>query len=219
MSKEKQHSPQHDALQKKKSLEQQEVKEVLQFIKKYGTPAGIAVVAVCAVVLVGKMNENSRMKKEAEADALLMSASSPEDYQTIVDSYEKTSSAPLAMMSLAMTRYNEGNYDAAFDLYSDFINRYSKNDMVMQAALNRITCRESKGEYSEAHLLYGKFISENPDSFLAPVAMMGQARCLEAMGSTAEAKRAYEDLVVNYPGSKWSNLAESRMKILGSKLQ
>ena len=219
MSNEKQHSEQHQELLKKQSLEQKEVQEVLNFFKKYAMPAAVVILAICAVFLVVRMRESSRVAKEGEADNLLLNAVCAEDYQTIVDEYGKTSSGPLALMSLAMTRYNEGNYDEAGKLYADFVERYKKDDMVPQAKLNIITCRECKGEYSEAHLLYGEFISEQPDSSLAPLALMGKARCLEAMGSEDQAKLVYEDLMVNYQGSKWANLAESRKKIIDSKIQ
>ena len=59
MSSNKQHSPQHEDLLKKQSLEQQEVKEVLNFIKKYAKPAAIVVITVCALFLVQDRSSRS----------------------------------------------------------------------------------------------------------------------------------------------------------------
>ena len=218
MSSENQHSPQHKDILKKQSLEQQEVREVLSFIKKYAVPTAVIILVICGIFLFDRYLKYSRAAKEAEADAALVTAMSAADYEEIIDEYGSTASAPIAMMQLAMSRFSDGEYDAAQALYSDFLKKYGKHEMALQAELNIITCREAKGEHSEAHLLYGDFIDRYPDSYLAPTAMMGRARCMEALGNLAEAKRAYEDLVVGYPGSTLSNLAETRMSVIDSKL-
>lgn len=218
MSSEKKHSAQHQEVLKKQALEQQEVKEVLDVIKKYAVPATVVVLVVCGFFLFDRYLKSSKASKEVKADSALMTAMSAADYEEIIDDYGSTSSAPIAMMQLAMARFSAGEYDAAQELYSQFLKEYGKHEMALQAELNQITCREAKGELSEAHLLYGEFAEKHSDSYLAPVAKMGQARCLEAMGNPAEAKRAYEDLIVAYPGSSWSNLAETRMAVIDSKL-
>jgi len=219
MSSNKQHSPQHQSVLKKQALEQQEVKEVLDFIRKYIVPTAVVVMVVCGIFLFDRYLKSSKVSREAKADAALMAAMSTADYEEIIDEYGSTASAPLALMRLAMTRFAAMEYDAAQELYSQFLQKYGKHEMALQAELNMITCRESKEEYSEAHQLYSAFLSKHKDSYLAPVAMMGQARCMEAMGNLAEAKRAYEDLVVGYPGSSWSNLAETRMMVIDSKIK
>jgi TolA-binding protein len=219
MSSEKQHSPQHKEILKKQALEQNEVTEVLNIIKKYAVPAAVAVLVVCGIFMFDRYSKASKVKKESKADAALMSAGSAADYEAVLDKYGSTSSAPIALMQLGMARFAEGDLDAAQKCYEDFLKKYAKHDMVPQAELNIITCREAKGEYSEAHLLYGTFVDTHKDSFLAPAAMMYQARCLEAMENPAEAKRTYEDLIMAYPGSSWANLAESKMTVLSSKMK
>ncbi len=219
MSDKHQHSPQHKAVLKKQALEQHEVKEVLDVIKKYAVPTTVVVLVVCGIFLFDRYLKASKASKEAEASTALMTAMGAADYEDILDEYGSTSSAPLAMMQLAMARFSEGNYDAAQELYSRFLKKYEKNDMALEAELNVITCREAKGEFSEAHLLYGDFKDRHADSYLAPFAMIGQARCLEAMENPAEAKRTYEDLIVAYPGSSWADLAETRMSVIESKIK
>lgn len=219
MSNEQKHSPQHQELLKKQELEQNEVKEVLNVIRKYAVPVAIVIVSVCAYFLVNRYFVSARLKKEAKADALLVNAMGPEDYETILDKYGSTPSAPIAMLNLAMSKFSDGDYDAAQELYKRFLKKHDDHEMALQAELNAITCREAKGEYSEAHLLYGDFIVSHATSYLAPVAMLRQAGCLEAMGNPAEAVRTYEDLVVNYPGSSWANLAETKMSVINSKLK
>lgn len=219
MSSEKQHSPQHQAVLKKQALEQQEVKEVLNFIRKYIVPTAVVVLVVSGIFLFDRYLKSSKASKEGKADAALMAAMSAADYEEIIDKYGSTASAPIALMRLAMTRFSDGEYDAAQELYGQFLKKYGKHEMALQAELNSITCREASGEYSEAHQLYSAFIGKHRDSYLAPVALMGQARCMESMGNLSEAKRAYEDLIVGYPESSWSSLAETRMTVIDSKLK
>ena len=203
---------------RKGSLQDNEVKEVLDLIKKYAVPTAVVIVLVCGIFLFDRWLKSSKQTREVEADSALMNAIDAVDYQRIVDEYGSTSSAPIAMMNLAMTRYSEGDYEGAQQLYSDFLKKYPKHEMALQAELNVITCMESKGEYSEAHLLYSDFTAKHRDSYLAPMAMMGQARCLEGIGALDDARRTYEDLIVGYPGSSWADIADTRMTVLSKKV-
>ena len=219
MSSEKQHSPQHDELLKKQSLEQQEVKEVLTFITKYAKPVAIVVIAVCAFFLVDRYFKSSRLQKEIEADSALLQAASADDYQAILDDYGSTPSAPLALMGLARQTFNAGQYDEADALYGKFIKKYDQHEMTIQAEYNQITCREAQGQIGDAHLLYGEFVNNHRDSYLAPLAMIAQARCLESLSLLADAKQVYEDLVFSYPGSSWAQMTEANLAVVDKKLQ
>lgn len=219
MSSEKQHSPQHEELLKKQSLEQQEVKEVLNFITKYAKPTAIVVIAVCAFFLVDRYFKSSRLQKETKADAALLQASSASDYQAILDDYGSTPSASLALMGLARKTFNAGQFEEADALYGKFIKKYGKHEMAVQAEFNQITCREAQGQIGDAHLLYGEFVKEHKDSYLAPLAMIAQARCLESLSLLADAKQVYEDLVFSYPGSSWAQMAEANLTVVENKLK
>ena len=219
MSSEKQHSPQHEELLKKQSLEQQEVKEVLTFITKYAKPVAIVVIAVCAFFLVDRYFKSSRLQKEIEADSALLEAASAYDYQAILDDYGSTPSAPLALMGLARQTFNAGQYAEADALYGKFIKKYDQHEMTVQAEYNQITCREAQGQIGDAHLLYGEFVNNHKDSYLAPLAMIAQARCLESLSLLADAKQVYEDLVFSYPGSSWAQMAEANLAVVESQLK
>lgn len=212
------HSPMHEEVLKKQALEQQEVKEVLVFFRKYAKPAVIAVVAVCVFVLADKFLKAQRHKKEATADTALMEARNAEDLQAIVDDYASTPTGPLALMELARDKFNAGQFDEAEELYTRFTKKHSGHELAAQAELNLITCKEAKSQFGEAHLLYGEFAKKHADSFLAPSAKLGQARCLEALNELNEAQIAYEDIIVNYPETSWSRIAEANLKtVLGKK--
>jgi len=212
------HSPQHEELLKQQALEQQEVKEVLVFFRKYAKPAAIAIVVVCAIVLADKFFKSQRYKKEAAADTALMNAQGTADLQGIIDDYASTPTAPLALMELAREKFNAGQFDEAKELYSRFAKKHGGHELAVQAELNLITCKEAEDQFGEAHLLYGEFAKKHAGSYLAPSAMMSQARCLEALSQLDEAQIAYEDIIVNFPETSWSRIAEANLKtVLGKK--
>lgn len=213
-----QHSPQHEEVLKQQALEQREVKEVLVFFRKYAKPAGIAIAVVCVIILADRFFKTQRLKKEAAADTALMDARSAQDLEDIVNDYASTPSGPLALMELAREKFNAGQFDESAALYTRFTKKHADHELAAQAELNLITCKEGKGQFDEAHLLYGQFASKHAGSYLEPSAMMGQARCLEALGQLDEAQIAYEDIIVNFPETGWSRIAEANLKtVLGKK--
>jgi len=212
------HSPQHQDVLKQQALEQQEVKEVLVFLQKYAKPAAIAIVVICVVVLADKFFKAQRHKKEAMADTALMHAQGTADLQSIVDDYASTPSGPLALMELARGKFNAGQFDEAETLYTRFTKKHGDHELAAQAELNLITCKEAKSQLGDAHLLYGEFAKKHEGSYLVPSAMMGRARCLEALDLLDEAQIAYEDIMVNFPETTWSRIAEANLKVvLGRK--
>lgn len=208
----------HEELLKHQALEQQEVKEVLNFFKKYVKPAAIGIAVVCILVLANNFFKSNRLKKEAKADAALAQARTAADFQAVLDNYGSTPSAPLAMMGLAMENFNAGQVDQAAELYATFLNKYGRHEMAVQAEFNAITCKEAKDQYGDAHLLYGAFEKSNKGSHLAPMALLGKARCLMALEQYAEAKQVYEDIITFYPESGWSQAAEGKLVQIENKL-
>lgn len=218
MSSEKQHSPQHEELLKKQALEQQEVKEVLVFLQKYTKPVAIAIGVVCAIVLVIKFNETQTQKKEAEASTALMNANTAGELQAIVDDYASTTARPVALMGLALKKFNAGQVDEAATLYNQFLKEHGAHELATQAELSLITCKESVS-LEEAQALYAKFAEEHADSYLAPAAMLSRASCLEALGKLDDARVAYEDILANFPDSNSARTADANLKVVVGKQQ
>ena len=208
----------HQEVLKQQEFEQQEVTEVLAFLKKYIKPAVIAIVGICALVLANGFFKNQRLNKEALADSALMYAQSAEDLQAIVDDYASTPAEPFALMGLAREKFNEGKIDEAEALYTSFTKKHGSHELAAQAKLNLISCKEAKGQQDEASRLYGEFAKGNEGSYLVPSAMMSQARCLEALGRFDEAQIVYEDIIADFPESSWTQLADGSLKtVLGKK--
>lgn len=218
MSNEKQHSEQHEALLKKQALEQQEVKEVLAFFQKYSKPAIVVIIAICAIILSNRLIQTQRQSKELKADTALTLAQTPEALMAIYEDYSSTPAAPLALMSLAKGKFNNGLTDEAQELYSTFVKQYPKHEMFPQAELNLINCKEANGQLGDAHLLYAEFAQKYADNvFLAPVALLGKARCLVELEQYSEAQIVYENIIVNYPESSWAREAEASLSTIAAK--
>lgn len=203
--------------QKHDALEQAEVKEVLVFINKYVKPAAYAVVAICIVFLGLSLAKNNKAKKFSEADNLLTSAKSAADYQYVLDNFNNTPSAPLAMLGLAQKTFNAGDIAGAESLYGEFLKTYAKHEMALQAELTRINCIEAQERFTEAADQYKAFQEAHAKSHLAPVALMGAARCKESAGDLAGARQAYEDVSTFYEGSSWEQEAIGRLNIINAK--
>ncbi len=219
MSHEKKHSPQHEDLLKKQALEQQEVTEVLVFIKKYIKPVVIVIVVACAITLTNRFFKGQRIQKEDAADSALMQARTVDDLQKVLNDYPSTRAEPMALMRLALEKFNAGQITEAEALYTQLTKEYGDHELAMQAELNLIFCKEAQGQLGEAHLLYGEFAAKDAESFLTPVALMGKARCLEALDLLDEAQVAYEDILVNFPESSWEQIAEANLKVILRKKQ
>ncbi len=209
----------HEELLKQQALEQSEVKEVLVFLKKYAKPTGIAIAVVCALILTDRFFKSQRHKKASAADTALMHARTAEALQAIVDDYASTPAGPVALMGLAREKFNAGQIDEAEMLYTQFAKKHGDHELAVQAELNLIACKEAKGQLGDAHLLYGEFAKTHADSYLAPSALMNRARCLEALDQLDEAQIAYEDIIVNFPESSWSQMAEANLKVVLGKKQ
>jgi TolA-binding protein len=219
MSHDEQHSPQHEELLKKQALEQQEVTEVLVFIKKYIKPIAIALVVVCVITLTNRFFKGQRVQKEAAADSALMQARSVDDLQKVLNDYPSTLAEPKALMRLALEKFNAGQTTEAELLYIQFVKEHGDHELATQAELNLIICKEAQDQLGDAHLLYGEFAAKHAESFLAPVALMGKARCLEALDLLDEAQVAYEDIIVNFPETSWGQIAEANLKVVLRKKQ
>ena len=77
---------------------------------------------------------------------MLMSASNLTTLQDIVKQYPTTPAAPIALLLLARSHFDSGNYALADGAYSDFQMRYPEHFMVVSAQLGRFHCMEAMGQ-------------------------------------------------------------------------
>lgn len=208
------HAPQHADLQKKQQLEEHEVMEVVSFLKRYGKLIGAGVLAATVTVAASSGYARHKAARLAQAEQLLASARTPQDFETVVKKYGSTPSAPVALLDLAKTLFNNGDIAQARAQYDRFLKKYAKNDMRPIAQIGLAYCTEADGDFNGAEGQFSSFARTHTENYLYPQAILGMARCMEQAGRIDEARIVLEDFLAEKGGSAWAGLAESALKQL-----
>lgn len=202
----------HDALQKTKKLEQHEVKQVLGFLKHYGKMIVIGVVAATLVILASKGAARWKADKTAQAEELLIAAQSPQQLEELIERYKSTPVAPVALLNLAKTHFNEGDYFLARAQYERFLKRYKTHELAPLADYGLACCTEADGAFGEAVELFKTFIATQDGHYLQSPATLALARSLEQANRADEARIVLENFLTATPGSLWSSQAEAALQ-------
>ncbi len=169
--------------------------------------------AVVAVVLLGLLFYRShKTKAEGTANRMLGEARSAQALVAIRTQYPGTAAAKLALLQIAKSQYDAGDFVTAMSSYSEFLAKNPKHQMAPVAELGKIHCTEAMGQTSDALNAYKAFAAKQADSFLAPLAIFGQARCLQAMRRYDEARAVYEDFLTAHPKSPWKAEIDDALK-------
>lgn len=194
----------------------------LEALKAYFIERGwrwVVVVVVALVILGGYQMYRANQRAQIDrASAMLMSASNLTTLQDIVTQYPTTPAAPIALLLLARSHYDSGNYAMADGAYADFQTRYPTHFMSVSAQLGRYHCMEAQGQMDAALDGYAAFARDNPNHFLAPMALLGKARALTIMGRYGEARIDYENFIAAHPDSLWGREAETALSLLDRSL-
>lgn len=213
------HASHNEDLQKKHELEKHEVTEVVGFLKRYGKLIGTGLLAAAVTVLISKGCEHRQASRLAAAEQLLMSAQTPQQLEEIVNKYSSTPTAPIALLNLAKTFFNNGDYAQARVQYERFLKKYKNHDMRPAAELGLAYCTEADGNFDGAAAQFAEFAKKNSKSYLQPLAILSIARCKEQAGKIDEARIALEDFLAENPGTPWAGTAESALKTLNDATQ
>jgi TolA-binding protein len=210
-------APQHDDLQKKQALEKHEVSEVLGFLKRYGKLIGIGVLAAAVTVLVSMGIANYKASRLTKAEQALMTAKTPQQLEVVITEYGSTPSAPVALLDMAKTLFNMGDYAQARAQYERFLKKYGQHDMRPTAELGLAYCTEADGKFNDAAAQFADFAKKHSTSYLYPTAILSVARCMEQAGRKDEARVVLEDFLTQNAGTAWAGSAESALKQLTEK--
>lgn len=200
----------------------EELQQLKDFFEKYGKPVVTSIVAVLIVITAIHLYKSRNLSRMAEADARLSSAQSMTDLESIVADYEKSDTAPRALLALAKLYFDNGSYEIALSKYDQFIEKYPEHLMIDGAVVGRLICIEARGDQSsltEAMNGYESFVLENPDNYLMPQATFGQARCMEEMGQYAGARTIYEGFIAAQTNSPWAMRADELLTSLERKIE
>ncbi len=210
----KDHSPQHNDLQKEHELKQHEVKQVLKFLKHYGMLIGIGVLAATLAILVSKGCAHQKTEKLARAEELLISARSPQQLEEVVSRYGSTPAAPVALLDLAKTSFNDGDYFQARAQYVRFLKEYKKHELSPIADFGLASCSEADGDFDGAIAQFTAFVEAQDGHYLQPLAVIGLSRSMEQAGRTDDARITLEDFLAEDADSRWAAQAEELLQRL-----
>lgn len=209
-------SPQDD-LQKKQTLEDHEVKEVLGFLKRYGKLIGAGVLAAAVTVIGSSALAHHKASQLTNAEQALMAARTPQQLEEVVNQYGSTPSAPVALLDLAKTFFNMGDYPQARVQYERFLKKFKKSDLSPIAVLGLAYCTEADGDFNGAAAQFADFAAKNSTSYLHAPAILSVARCMQLAGRVDEARIVLEDFLAENAGTSWAGTAESSLQELGKK--
>jgi TolA-binding protein len=172
-------------------------------------------VLVVAAVLIATTTYRAHKTHSAEAASVMFGGvKNAQQFQDIVNQYPGTGPAQLAMLGLAKSQYDNGDFVLANSTYTDFEKKYPKHPMVSIAQVGRIHCLEAMGQTAEALAGFTAFASNHVDHFLTPLALLGEGRCLERMRRYDEAKAVYEDFLAAHPKSDWRDDMDEALTML-----
>lgn len=168
----------------------------------------LAVVVVLAVVFY----RGHKTSSEDSANRMLGEARNAQALIAIRTQYPSTAAAKLALLQIAKTQYDGGDYVMAMSSYSDFLSLYPKHPMAPMAEIGKIHCTEAMGQTSEALAAYKAFAGKYKDTFLTPLAVFGQARCLQQLRQYDDARATYEDFLAASPTTPWKSEIDDALK-------
>jgi len=203
------------------------VREVREFLQKYGPTVLIGVAAAIAIFVGFGIWQNHKQDQLEKAARMLSGQPIPEEklgpgltiqrLQLVTDRYPKTPSAPLALLELAAQFFSTGQYEPARASYQKFEERYPQHPFAPAAEMGRLYCAEAMGMTDMALAGFENFIPAHPGHYLSPLAIFGKARCLEARGAFDAARIAYEDFLAKNPETPWEGHVRSALQNLDMK--
>ena len=196
-----------------------EVESAKEFARTYGVQLAVGI--GLALVIIGGFSwyRSNKAAGEAKAAEMLSAARSAKQIEEVIKQYPSALAAQTAMLQLAKTYYDSGNYGMASTAYSDFESKYPKHPMVDVARLGKIHCQEATGQSEEALAGFEAFLKSHTNHFLSAVATFGKARTLEQMGQLTEARAVYEDYMAANPESPRRADAETELAAIDRKLK
>lgn len=213
--KDNKHSPQHEEVQKQHELEQHEVTQVLEFLKRYGKLIGAGIVAAAIAIIVSQNMAARKAADIAEAENMFQQARTPQQLEDLIETYPATPTAPIALLNLAKQLFNEGEIAQARVQYERFLKEYKNSDQLPMAEFGLAHCTEAAGDAAAAADTFRDFLAAHPGDYLEAPAVLALARCLEQSGQTDRARITLEDFLAQNAASAWSTPVEAALERLG----
>lgn len=208
-------------LKPKRKLTRREMKEdklvtfwfqAIDFIQAHMREIAIGVIAVAVVIGVSAWHSHQQGQNEESASVVLAKARSAYDSQQldlaikyfgeVVNSYENTTSAELAMIMLANAFMQKAEYQTAEEYYRKFLDNHGSDPVLSAAAAAGVAATyDERGEYLKAGELYEQAARKYAKSYRAPELLMRAARCFRLVDNSEATLRVINLLLEKYPKS------------------
>ena len=163
------------------------------------------IIAVAAVLVLGGLSyagyQLYTARQASDAMASLAAASSPQEYQQVIDRYPGSEPAASAYLLLAAQQRAQKKYADANITLHKFIDQYPKHELITTAWMGVAGNLESLGKADEALSTYQRLATEYPKSFNAPLALLAEIPLLKAKNRTEEVRRICETIISQYRDS------------------
>ncbi len=133
---------------------------------------------------------------------------------------EERARTPDSLYSRGKEYYDRKDYDKAIDAFRRVKEEYPLSEVAIMAELGIADSYFSDEKYMDAQVFYNEFVELHPMNPNVPYAMYQLGMChynrMETIDrdqtETAKARAAFERLITRFPNSKFSFLAEKRLR-------
>ena len=198
------------------------------FAKKHTrglTYAGIAI-AVVVIILIGLNTYIKYMDKKGQETYSLaysdmiknIGLEQDEDkskeseilFTRILDDYDLSKAARLALPELGYLKYQQKQYDEAISMYEKFLNEATRDPYQSLARIALAACYEEKQEYDKALRSLEKVVS-GPDDFFKEQAMLSMARIYRLTNMTEKSDEILRDFIETFTTSPFLQIAKANL--------
>ena len=213
---EEQQRQHHQEVNAQHELEQHEVQEVLNFLKRYGRTITAVAAALAIAFMAFQFFRVRARRMEHAARTTLVNGTGLQDWQRVAEQYPDTDAAPLAGLAIAREHYNSGSVDQAREWYNRFLQKHPDHELAPVGEMGLAHCMEADGDYEAAAGRYGQLADRFPEHYIVPICLLGRGRCFEELGRLDQARAAYRKLR-DHPDfeADWGARAEAELMRLG----
>ena len=176
------------------------------------------IIALASLVVIGlilfAVFRVMEHRKATSARKLLLSATTPTGYQSVIEKYPGTMAAANAHLLLAAQQREEKKFGEAIGTLESFLSKYPDHPLAGGARLSLGETQRAANQREEALQTFQATTNQYPDSYGAPAAMLAEASMFLTEGKTEEARRVLEDLVSQFPESFMAQQAQIELRSL-----
>jgi len=150
-----------------------------------------------------ELDEDSRTAKEKDIVAAI---------DSIVEKYPNSYAASRCLFIKALVYFDKKEWENAVDAFKTVAARFPDSYLAPISLVDAAVSAEENGSLEDAAALYSRILETCKAAFPdTGRVLFSLGRVQEALGKKTEALTTYSELVDNYAGNSWTNLARNRI--------